>query len=225
MNSLIDMTTNPIDLTIELRSANGSSAEFYQADEERVHETLRLLASPQIFAQRHLVLASQDCASVIPCKGIDMILVRTLARTPLKFPLNLPVGVFDIVEQPEGWPDTKSATIQDQDEPKRAQPHRRNAHVEIRTLGGWTVTLKAVAMIRGNVQDERQLFSHLPDMPTIPFRLLEGGFGLINTANIICASAWPKPEALTGITLPVELRHWTPSRIKSPATGAERFLS
>jgi len=207
MNSLSDMTTNPIDLTLELRSANGSSAEFYQADEECVRETLRLLASPQIFAQRHLVLASQHCASVVPCKGIDMILARTCARTSLKFPLNLPVGVFDIVEQPEAWPDTTSATIQDQDQPKRVQPHRRGARVEISTLGGWTVTLKAVAMIRGNVQDERQLFSHLPDMPTIPFRFSDGGFGLINTANIICASAWPKPEALTGITLPVELRH------------------
>jgi len=37
----IDMTKNPIDLTLELRSANGSSTEFYQADEERVHEALR----------------------------------------------------------------------------------------------------------------------------------------------------------------------------------------
>ena len=219
------MTANPIDLTIELRSANGSSAEFYQAEQERIRETIRLLASPQIFAQRHLVLASQDCASVVPCKGIDMILVRTCARTSLVFPLNLPVGVFDIVEQPEAWPDNKSVAIEDQYEEKRGQPHRRGARVKISTLGGWAVTLNTVAMIRGNVQDERQLFSHLPDMPTIPFRLSEGGFGLVNTANIICASAWPKPEALTGITLPVELRHWTLSRIKSPATEGERWLS
>lgn len=219
------MTTNPIDLTIELRSANGSSAEFYQADEERVRETLRLLASPQIFAQRHLVLASQHCASVVPCKGIDMILARTCERIPLKFPLNLPVGVFDIVEQPEAWPDSKSATISDPKKQEGEQPRHRNVHVEIHTLGGWTVALNAVAMIRGNVQDERQLFSHLPDMPTIPFRLLEGGFGLINTANIICASASSRPEVLTGTTLPLELRRWIPSRTKSPATGGERFLS
>ena len=97
----VDMTTNPIDLTVELRSADGSSTEFYQADEERVRETLRLLAAPQLFAQRHLQLASQHCASMIPCKGIDMILVRTFARTPLTFPLDLPLGLFDIVEQPE----------------------------------------------------------------------------------------------------------------------------
>jgi len=221
----VDITTNPIDLTIELRSANGSSAEFYQADEERVRETLRLLAAPQLFAQRHLLLTSQHCASMIPCKGIDMILVRTFAQTPLKFPLNLPVGLFDIVEQSETWPDNKSAAIEDQNKQERVQPRRRSSQVEIHTLGGWTVTLKAVAMIRGNVQDERQLFSHLPDVPTVPFRLVEGGFGLINTANIVRASAWPKPEALPGIALPMELLRWTPSRIKCPANPAEAIHS
>ena len=220
----VDMTTNLIDLTLELRSADGSSTEFYQADEERVREALRLLAAPQLFAQRHLLLASQHCASMIPCKGIDMILVRTFARAPLKFPLNLPVGLFDIVEQPEAWPDDKSAAIEDQNGQPHGQ-HRRTAQLEIHTLGGWTVTLKAVALIRGNVQDERQLFSHLPDVPTIPFRLEEGGFGLINTANIIRASAWPKPEALPGTPLPLALRRWTPSRIKSPANLAEAIHS
>src|SRR5687767_6406211 len=70
----VDMTTNPIDLTLELRSANGTATEFYQADEERVREALRLLAAPQLFAQHHLLLTSQHCASMIPCKGIDMIL-------------------------------------------------------------------------------------------------------------------------------------------------------
>jgi len=56
--------TTPTDLAIELRSANGSSTEFYQADAEPVHETLRLLASPQLFAQRHLLVTSQHCASI-----------------------------------------------------------------------------------------------------------------------------------------------------------------
>jgi len=203
--------TNPIDLTLELRSANGSSMEFYQADEERVRETLRLLAAPRLFAQRHLLLASEHCARMIPCKWIDMILVRTLAQTPLKFPLNLPVGLFDLVEQQEAWQDSKSGAIEDQNGQQHGQLHQRNAQVEIHTLGGWTVTLKAMAMIRGSVQDERHFFSHLPDMPTIPFHLEEGGFGLINTANIMRASAWPKPEALPGIALPLVLRRWTPS--------------
>jgi len=203
-------TQSAIDLSLELRSANGSTTEYYQADEELVRETLSLLAAPRLFAQRHLLLASQHCASMIPCKGIDMILVRTFARTTLKFPLDLPMGLFDIVEQPEAWPYNKSGAINDQ------KGQRRNALVEIHTLGGWTVTLKAMAMIRGNVQDERQFFSNLPDVPTIPFRLEQGGFGLINTANIIRASAWPKPEALPGIAMPLALRRWTPSRINSP---------
>ena len=220
----VDMTTNPIDLTIELRSADGSSTEFYQADEERVRETLRLLAAPRLFAQLHLLVASQHCASMIPCRGIAMILARTSARTPLKFPLNLPAGLFDIVEQPEAWPDNKSATIEDQNERKHGQPRPRNSRVEIHTLGGWTVTLELVAMIRGNVQDERQFLSHLPDLPTIPFRLEEGGFGLINTANIMRASAWPKPEALPGIALPLALRRWTPSRIKTRPISRREFI-
>lgn len=220
-----DMTKNPIDLTLELRSANGSSTEFYQADEESVREALRLLAAPQLFAQRHLLLTSQHCASMVPCKGIDMILARTSARTPLKFPLNLPVGLFDLVEQPEAWPDKESAAIKEQNGQQHGQSRRRSAQVEIHTLGGWAVTLKAVAMIRGNVQDERQLFSHLPDVPTIPFRLEEGGFGLINTGNIMRASAWPKPDAFPGIALPLELCRWTPSRIKSPVDLAESIHS
>ena len=218
------MTTSTVDLTLELRSANGSSTEFYQADEEGVREALRLLAAPQLFAQRHLLLASQHCASMIPCQGIDMILARTSARTPLKFPLNLPVGLFDLVEQPESRPDNRSAAIGDQTG-QHGQPRQRNSRVEIHTHGGWTVRLKAVAMIRGNVQDERQFFAHLPDAPTIPFRLEEGGFGLINTANIMRASAWPKPEALPGIALPLALHRWTPSRINSPANLAEAIHS
>jgi hypothetical protein len=135
------------------------------------------------------------------------------------------VGSFDIVEQPGAWPNNKSAAIKDQNQQERGQPRRRSSQVEIHTLGGWTVTLKAVAMIRGSVQDERQLFSHLPDVPTIPFRLQEDGFGLINTANIIRASAWPKPEALPGIALPLVLRRWSPSRINSPANLAEALHS
>src|SRR4029077_18919828 len=123
------------------------------------------------------------------------------------------------------WPDNKSAAIEDQIEQEHGQPRRRSSHVEIHTLGGWTVTLNAVAMIRGNVQDERQLFSHLPDVPTIPFRLEEGGFGLINTANILRVSAWPNPEALPGTALPLALRRWTPSRINSPANLAEAIHS
>ena len=197
-------------LTLELCSANGSSAEFHEADQERIREALRLLAAPRLFAEPHLLLTSQHCASLSPCKGIDMIRARTSAPIPLQFPLEHPAGRFDIVEQQGASPDDEPAPIEDQDGP-HGQPRRRDLHAEIHTLGGWTVTLKAVAMFRGNVQDERQFFLQLPNLPTIPFRLQDGGFGLINTANIVHVSAWPKPETLPPNSLPFELRRLTPA--------------
>ena len=214
--------TKRIDLTLELRSANGSSTEFYQEDEERVRETLQLLAAPRLFAQPHLLFAWAHGASIIPCKGIDLLLARTSARTPIKFPLNLPVGQFDLVEDTETWPDCQPAALEPQNDREQTQPRRRSSQVEIHTLGGWTVTLKARAMIRGSLQDERQWFSHLPEVPTIPFRLADGGFGLINTANIIRASASPKPDALPGIALPLALRDWTPDPRHGSQSNAVR---
>ncbi len=212
MNTPTDeLTTNSVDLTVELRFANGATAEFHQTNSQRIRETLRLLAEPQLFAQHHLSLVSLHEASMIPCKGIDMILVRTFARAPLKFPLDLPVGRFDLVEQPEAWADQTPVAREDADGQPGGQPRRRDLRVEIHTLGGWAVTLKAVAMIRGHLQDERHLFSRLPEVPTIPFRLEGGGFGLINTTNILQARGRPKPEALPGKALPLEFRRWTPA--------------
>jgi len=211
LNKTENMNTNPVDLTVELRSADGTCAEFYQADEEGIRETLRLLAAPRLLSQPHLVLASEQGASMIPCRGIDMILARTSARTPLMFPLSLPSGLLDIIEMPEDCPDDNLAATEDHHdrEPGRARP--LTSRVEIHTFGGWVVTLKAVAMARGNVQDERQLFAHLLKVPAIPFRLKEGGLGLINPGNITRVSAWPKPDALPGTALPLALRRWTPS--------------
>lgn len=197
-----DMTTNPMDLTLELRFSNGSTTEFYEADEERVREVLRFLAAPPLFAQPHLLLASQHGATMIACKGIEIILAHTSAPLPLKFPLNLPAGLFDIVEQPDAWLDNKPAAIGDQDGVHR----QRDLQVEILTFGRWTVTLEALVMFHGIYQDERQFFSQLPNMPTIPFRLEKGGFGLINTVNIMRVSAWPRPETLPGNALPLTLR-------------------
>lgn len=210
-NKTENMNTIPVDLTVELRSADGTSTEFYQAGEERIQQTLRLLAAPRLLSQPHLVLASEQGASMIPCRGIDMILARTSARTPLTFPLRLPSGLLDIIEMPEDCPDNNLAATEDHhdQEPGRARP--LTSRVEIHTFGGWVVTLKVVAMARGNVHDERQLFAHLLNLPAIPFRLKEGGLGLINPGNITCVSAWPKPDALPGTALPLALRRCTPS--------------
>jgi hypothetical protein len=200
------MTTTTTDLNIEIRSADGTSTEFYQTDEERIREALRLLSAPRLFAQPHLLLTSRYCASMIPCKGIDMILARTSGPMPLKFPLNLPVGHFDLVEQPEDLQGDHFPATEEPHGKGPVQQHRHDARVEVRTVGGWSVSLKTVAVIRGDLQDERQFFSHLPEVPTIPFRLQEGGIGFINTANITRASTWPKPEALPGTPLPLILR-------------------
>jgi hypothetical protein len=210
LNKTENMNTIPVDLTVEFRSADGTPTEFYQADEERIRETLRLLAAPRLLSQSHLVLASKHGASMIPCRGIAMILARTSARTPLTFPLSLPSGLLDIIEMPEDCPDNNPAATEDHhdQEPGRAQP--LTSRVEIHTLGGWVVTLKAVVKARGNVHDERQLFAHLLNVPAIPFRLEEGGIGLINPANITRVSAWPKPDALPATALPLALRRWRP---------------
>lgn len=199
------MSTNRTNLTLELRSANGSTTEFYETDQERIREALRLLAAPRLFAEPHLLLASQDSASMIPCKGIDMIIARTSAQLPMKFPLDLPAGLFDFVELQTAWPDDMSAPIKAHDG-QNGQSRRRDSQLEIHTLGGWTIALKAVAMFNGTLQDELQFFSRLPNLPTIPFRLKDGGFGLLNTANIVRVSAWPKPEVIPAFSLPLELR-------------------
>ena len=199
---LDDTNTNSINLTVEFRFANGLSTEFHQTDEERVREALHLLAAPTLFSHPHLLLGSQLRASMIPCKGIDMILARTSTPLPLEFPLKHPAGQFDFVAQSIVRPDNKSAAIEDLGG-KQGQPRGRSSQVEIHTLGGWTITLEATAIFHGNILDERQFFSQLPNLPSIPFRLEEGGFGLINTVNIVCVSASPKPEGLPGIFLPL----------------------
>ncbi len=201
------MSANQANLTLELRSTNGSSAEFYEADRERISVALRLLAAPRLFAEPHLLLTAQHCASLIPCHGIDVIRARTAAPLPLQFPLEHPAGLFDIVEQHDAAPDNAAGLSEE----RNGQPRQRDLHAEIHTRGGWVVALKAVAMFRGSVQDERQFFLQLPNLPTIPFRLPEGGFGLINTANIVHVSAWPKPETLPPNSLPFELRRLIPA--------------
>lgn len=199
-----ELTTGPIDLTLELRLASGSAMEFHESDAERIREALRLLATPRLFAQPHLLLASQRSASLIPCRGTDVIFARTASPLPLEFPLDLPAGLFDIVERRHAWPDNEPITREDHDR----QPHRRNSRLEIHTVGGWTVLLELAATFHGNKQDERQFFSHLPSMPTIPFRLEGGGLGLINTANIVCVSTQSRPELLPGVVLPIASSKW-----------------
>lgn len=130
------MTTTTTDFNVEIRSADGTLTEFYQTDEQCIREALRLLSAPRLFAQPHLLVTSRYCASMIPCKGIDMILVRTSGPTPLKFPLNLPVGHFDLVEQPED--------LQDDDFRQRKGPTGGNLGRNTGTTLAWKCALSAV---------------------------------------------------------------------------------
>lgn len=205
------MVTIPVDLSLEIRSADGTSAAYYQTDEGHIREALHFLAAPRLFAQPHLLLTSESCAAMLPCKGIDIVRVHTSASLPIRFPLKLPIGLFDIVEDSEELRGGRFSEIENHQAGRPAEAVHRASHVKIRTLGGWSVSLKVEAAISGKAQDERQLFYHLPDVPTIKFRLEAGGFGLTNTNNISCASASPKPEAISGVALPLTLRSWTAS--------------
>jgi hypothetical protein len=207
---LVDMTADRIDLTLELRSADGTCTEYYQADEERIRETLRLLCTPRLLAQPQLVLASEHGVSTIPCRAIDIILARTSAQVPVMFPLKSPVGLLDITEfrdEPPGEEQAAADALADSDCSKPLNPII--SKLEIHTLGGWVTTLKVAAMTQGTVHDQRQSFAHLFDLPVIPFRLKMGGLGLINPNNITRVSAHPTPDALPNTALPMELLRWT----------------
>ena len=65
------MTTAPVVLTLEILSEDGASTEFLQDDEEGIARTLRLLATPRLFAPPLLVLASPHGISLIPCRTIS----------------------------------------------------------------------------------------------------------------------------------------------------------
>ena len=209
------MNTSSMDLMVEFRSADGTSSRYYQANESLIREILSVLAAPQLLARPYVLMALGEGTQLIPCRGIDMILVRTSVRTPLKFPLTLPAVRLDMVES--------SATAQDHsdaaDHPNReADPSRPLiSWVDIQTLGGWTVSLRIAAIPRGNADDDRRLFANLLNVPVIPFRLKAGGFGLINPGNMSRLSAWPKPDALPETALPMESIRQTTSRFEASA--------
>jgi hypothetical protein len=141
---------------------------------------------------------------MISCRGIDMILARTLAKLPLAFPVTISAASLDIIESSESPPRRDSAAVANHQARDGHKGCPLSSRVEIHTLGGWTINLRIAAFSRGTAHDERQLFAHLLNVPTIPFRLETGGFGLINPGNITRLNAWPKPEAFPETALPME---------------------
>ena len=86
------------DLTLEVRSTDGTAAEFYQSDAQRVAKALRFLATPRLFAEPQLTLASEHCVTTIATRAIDVILARTNAPAPEVLPMKSPAGAIDISE-------------------------------------------------------------------------------------------------------------------------------
>ena len=141
-----------------------------------------------------------------------MILARTSARTPQIFPLIFPAGLLDLAEVHDDWPGGDATSDEDRAGAGAAQLSPLVSDLEIHTVGGWGVALRLLAMARATVRDQRQSFADLFDLPVIPFRLLEGGIGLINPNNIARVSARPTPGALPETALPMDLLRWTPLR-------------
>lgn len=222
------MNTVPVDLTIEVRSSDGTLTEFYQSDEERIGKTLRLLASPRLLIQPQLTLAGEHGVSTIPTRAIDLILARTSARSPLILPLIFPAGLLDLVEATVEPCDEDSVGLENDLNTDSTAMSPVTLQVEIHTLGGWLSTLKALAMLPATVHDQRQSFARLFDLPVIPFRLQAGGIGLINPANIARVSTHPAPTTVPETALAADLVRWKfrdsqPSSPKRIATEIKSY--
>jgi hypothetical protein len=210
--------TTPIDLTVEIRCADGKSTEFYQNDEGRIRKVLQALASPRLLTQSQLAVASEHGATVIPVREIDMILARTSGAAPLTFPLIFPAGLLDITEASGGAAgDDCYEECFDGDSPVNPLV----AQVEVHTLGGWMVNLRIMAPAGNLVHHHRHWFAHFMQLPVVAFRLQQGGIGLINPNNLTRVSAHPQPDGVPDAALPMELLRWTPARSKGPGRFAE----
>jgi len=197
-----------IDLTLEVRSTDGTVAEFYQPDAARVAKVLRFLSTPRLFAAPQLTFASEHCVTAIATRTIDVILARTNAPVPEVLPLKSPAGPIDISEVEEGSPVFDKGTSSD-------EMNSRSFRVEVYTLGGWSSILEVRAEICGTVQDRRQTFAHIFQVPVIPFKLCTGGIGFINPSNLTRATASPAPDSLPDTALPMEFLRWNPFRSRT----------
>lgn len=190
------MKTTNSDLTLDICTEDGSRARFYQNDEQMAVKTLRQLVTPRLFNPPLLTLASEHSISAIPTRTIDMILAHTASPPPLP----LPSGWVDVVEVN----DEALVNLADLEALAAAE----NKHVmlaEIHTLGDWMIRLKLETIIPETVQEKRHLWNHLLDLPAIPFRLMGGGIGAINPANIVRATVCPPIDGVTDAALSADL--------------------
>ena len=190
------MKTANFDLTLDICTEDGSRTRFHQNDQQIAETTLRQLVSPRLFSPPLLTLASQQSVSAIPTRTIDMILAHTASPPPLP----LPSGWVDAVEVN----DETLLNLADL-EAAAAAENKNVMLAEIHTLGDWMIRLKLETIIPETVQEKLQLWNHLLDLPAIPFRLMGGGIGAINPANIVRATVCPPIDGVTDAALSADL--------------------
>jgi hypothetical protein len=198
----------PFNLTLEVRSSDGTAAEFYQPDAERAAKALHFLATPRLFAEPQLTLASEHWVTAIATRTIDVILARTNAPVPEILPLKSPAGPIDICDVANCVPSERQ-----RNHPEAA--NTRSFRVEVYTVGGWSKILDVRAQLRGTALDRRQTFTHIFQVPVIPFKLCAGGIGFINPSNLTRATAYPAPDSLPETALPMEFLRWNPFPAKT----------
>ena len=190
------MTTTTFDLTLDICTEDGSRTRFHQKDQQIAETTLRQLVTPRLFQPPLLTLASEHSISAIPTRTVDMILAHTASPPPLP----LPSGWVDVVEVN----DEALVNLADLEALAAAE----NKHVmlaEIHTLGDWMIRLKLETIVPATIQEQRQLWNHLLDLPAIPFRLKAGGTGAINPANIVRATVCPPVDGVAETALSADL--------------------
>lgn len=200
------MTASRVDLTIEVRSGDGSNTEFYQNDPKLLARALRVLVTPRLFTQPFLVLASEHNVSTIPCRTIDLILARTAAPVQLAWPAEL-LDVSELCEP--GLDNEPEESETDFSGPMHTPAPVTTSHLEIQTLGAWTVALTVQAVAQATVHDERQLLMHFFDLPVLPFRLQGSGVGFINPSRISRVTVHPAFNAPSE-ALPADLLRSSP---------------
>ena len=191
------MNITSLDLNLDICTEDGSCTRFVQKDPDRINNTLRQLVTPRLFSPPLLTMASEHSISAIPTRTIDMILAH-MASPP---PLPLPSGWVDVVEVN----DDALVNLADLEALAAAE----NKHVmlaEIHTLGDWTIRLKLETIIPETVQEKRQLWNHMLDLPAIPFRLKAGGIGAINPANIVRVTVSPPLDGIAETALAADLK-------------------
>ncbi len=183
-------------LTLDICTEAGSRTRFHQNDEQLIAKTLRQLVTARLFNQAMLTLGSAHSVSAIPANSIDMIRAHTASPPPLP----LPGGWLAAVEVNDNSLLNVAALRE------AAEAEGRNVVLaEIHTFGDWMIRLKLETIAPATIQEERQLWNHLLQLPAIPFHLQDGGIGAINPAKIVRVTVTPPIEAIGETALPVDL--------------------